>query len=649
MKNSNLKRILSVALVCVMLASTLSLFGCGGGENPNLATPTLESTADSTSAESTSENENTETTALTTDTESETTSAETVAEGKLPYGTVFQDRVTEHTIVYALYSGTAVQSSVDKLIDAFEDKCTVHIASKKENAYNTANPGMTGKKIVVGYLEKDETAMEIYNSLHTPDSYIIKYVNNSLYIIGGSGDSTAEAVDYFISTYLKIIRTKLEFEDGVIRENNEEPRFKNLTIAGNSVDKYVIVYDNTSMGLRYAKEMRSAISAITGRSLNIKKQDMAQSEYEILIGKTNRAESQQVRADYDRPNIYYDVEVVGKKLVCMGEGWHTLAKLVPEFEKHFGSRDLSKTDLTGTVISGNVKNDIDTTDMLDRAENTDIRVFNYNVFGPTYDFVNLTMFTDDYERGMAIADVVLAYYPDVFTTNELFPGHAEYEGINSQLLEYYDLVDSTEEDYDYGFPNDSVSPETMAGYCGVPEQIYIKKSCNFKIIDNGWRYWSKYIDAPDSWHGVHWAVLETEAGQKFIVTAGHYGDGTKDETFAREHQLAIDMAQERSGSTEILPTIAAGDFFSAPNQSSYNYHIVTKGFTNPQLIKDINRNFTIYQATCHKFGKSADSGTQYDFIFHNGGFTPLKFKVLKSKLLNYTSDHYPEVVDLKFS
>lgn len=642
MHKLHFKRFLAILLATITVLASLTMFGCSqkGGAD--------DFTSDSVGPETSSD--------ITSDTGAETTadsSSETTGEQgpNLPYGTLFDEKKTDYTIVHALYSGIASQNAVLALQKALEDNCDVVIEARKENYYNSINPGMTGRKIVVGYVEKDATAMEIYNSLTTPNSYIIKFVDNSLYIIGGSGESTADAVDYFISTYLiKYYTYTLKLEDGIIAERNAPPLLENLTISDNSIEEYVIIHDDSAVGGRRAKELAAMISEKTGVLLKVKPHTEEPVDKEILVGKTNRQESIDARADYDRPGVYYDVKVVGEKLVCMGESWYTLDKIVRVLSEHLDTMNAENSDLDGEILSGDMLDEIDTTDMLNRAEGTDVRVFNYNTYGTIYSYSSYDLFSGEVERGEVIGDIILAYFPDVITTNEFYVNSALYNAAMSRLSDYYVRIDS---EYDVGYPFSGVTGNVGRGN---PEQILIKKSCNFKIIDSGWRYLSEGNGNLVDFHGIHWAVLETQEGKQFIVSVGHYADSSTDPVYAREHQDAIKMAQESSGSSEILPAIAAGDFFSnATSGAAYKYHIETSKFIDPQRIKEINRNITskgivnINQATSHAFGKTKGDGTRIDFIFHNDKFTPLKFKVLKSTELDYTSDHYPECVDLKIN
>jgi len=650
-----MKRIISILLVIIMLSATL--VGCAGGAGQDISTgeQTTETTGETTS--DTTADTTADTSADTSGETSAETSGETSADTEgdvLPVGMIFDTvdnkRKTEHTIVYSLYTGTGTQSAVTVLTNAFEDNCRVNITARKENGYELLNPGMTGKKIVIGKLEKDPVAMEIYNSLNTTKSYIIKFVGDSLYIVGGSGEANLEAVEYFVATYLKkYITTKLFFEEGVIVENNAPAPVPNLTIAGNALDKYTIIHDGSAVGARFARELNTMLSEKTGRDtlLPIKNQKDFSGEYEILVGKTDRAESVAARADYDRPNVYYDVEVVGKKLVCMGEGWYTLGKIVEALGEHFNGMAGETPNLTGKVLSGDMIDEIDNSGMLTMAEGTDVRVLNYNLYGTTYDYDNLRLFSGDTERGEVIADIMLAYYPDVITTNELYLNTALIKAIKGQISDYYIHIDNSA--YDEGFPFEN----STAGGRGNPEQIFIKKD-KFTVVDSGWRYTSEGNGEVVNFHGIHWAVLQTPENKKFIISVGHYADSNYIDTYAREQIAAIEMAQASSGSSETLPAVAAGDFFAGATGSvTYRYYIETCGFIDPQRIVSINRNLNskgepnINQATHHTFGQGEGDGTRIDFILHNDKFTPLKFKVLKSNELNYTSDHYPECVDLK--
>ena len=647
MKNGTSKKILAVILAMITLLAAFSLIGCSNEKSLD-STETPDITVSDTTEGST------ETDAVTEeDTYEETTKEQVV----LPGGVLFDDRKTGHTIVYAKGSSiypdkTAVQEAVVALQNGLKKNCSIDMEAVGENNYAVANPNMTGNKVVVGCVEKDAVSVELYESLYTSSAYIIKFVNNSLYIVGKTGEATAAAVDYFVSTYLiRYYTYTLTLEEGVLFEKNAPPALEELTISSNPFEDYVIVHDGTAIGTKRAKELKTMLADRTGVELAVTAPTAEPTELEILVGKVDRPEVRSIRSDFDRPNVYYDVQVVGEKLVCVGEGWYTLGKIVTALGEYLDALNPDNCDLTGKLVSGDMINEIDTTDMLNRAEGTDVRVFNYNTYGTVYDYTQYALFSGEQERGEVIGDIMVAYYPDIITTNEFYVGKALYNAAMTQLSDYYYLLDTSE--YDVGYPYQSITGNVGRGN---PEQILIRKDSNLTVIDSGWRYFSETDGSVVDFHGVHWAVFQTEAGDKFIITVGHYGDSNTYNGYAREHYAAVEMAQQMSGSSEILPTVIAGDLFS--NQGSgaaYKFLVNTCGFKDPQRIKEINRNITergdvnINQATSHSFGQGRGDGTRIDFILHNEQFTPLKFKVLKSTELNYTSDHYPEVVDLKFT
>ena len=623
-----MKKIIAILLAVFMMAGVM--ISCNNNGDISDESSGVDTTSESTSEEASSQ------TSEESSEESSQTTEDTESDSPL--------KPSDYTIVHALYSGLEAVDATEDLKNAFDKYANTEIPVLKENYYNSLNPGMSGNKVVVGYVEKDVAAMEIYNSLHTPSSYVIKFVGNSLYIIGGSGAATAEAVGIFIDEYLsKYGVLVFEVSDLIAVENNDPPRFPNLTISGTPLENYVIVHDGTLTGEIYAKKLKSVLEARTGITLFLKKAAEEADEYEILVGKTIRSESAYVRSEYGRPNVYYDVRVVDKKLVCMGEGLQTLDALVSAFDEHLKVRDTSQSDLSGSVISSDILDALNEKSMLTRAAETELRVLNYNVFGSTYNYTDYIFFKNNSERGEAIGDLMMSYDPDIITTNELYFNSDIYRAIMKQIGDTYMLIDST---YDDGNPFEN----STSGGRKNPEQIFIKKSCNFTVVDSGWRYLSEGGDKVVTYHGIHWAVLQTESGQKFIVSVGHYGESNSTNVYAVEHQAAIAMAQASSGSSEALPVIAAGDFFSHVDRgAAYMHHTATCGLLDPQKVESINCNDSIRQATCHGFGSTAGNGTRYDFILHSDLLTPLKFKVLKEGALSYTSDHYPVCVDFKFT
>ena len=436
-----------------------------------------------------------------------------------------------------------------------------------------------------------------------------------------------------------------------------EPAEPGITIAGNDISNYTIVHDGTKAAASLAGDLKILIHEACGCRVSVKKYTAAESEYEILIGKTNRAESAEVRGTYDRPNVYYDVKVVGSKLVIMGEGRATLAKLTPELNALIESGSTAAVELADSPISGNIIADADKYSMSERADGTDLRVFHWNFAAPYLD-PNVTkppvVYTDNVTRGEDMADMILQFLPDIITTNEFYASHngntTFFDAVMSQLGEYYVCLDSP---YDKGKPEagaDAIKGKT------INSNIIYRKDIGLEVICSAWRYSTQKTNTSTAnpngyiyYHGSHTAVFSYK-GTKFILSAAHYADSTKSNQWAREQLAAVADAQSAFASP--LPVILTGDLYTSYNQSSsesgYKY-IVSAGYKDAQQTADFIGNKVGIHGTFHKIGERQTNRISEDFVWYTDGIKALAFKVLANKISDDASDHYPVMADLSLN
>ena len=197
-----------------------------------------------------------------------------------------------------------------------------------------------------------------------------------------------------------------------VEETSEAiPEELSISLAGADLSEYIIIHNGSKAASAAARELRAMISKAVGCTLQVKNHTAKETEREILIGKTNRAESAEVRASFTRPNVYYNVCVVGEQLVIMGEGRATLEKLTEELTSYFSTLKKAPTTFEGSIISGDILAEIDKNNisMAERAEGTDLRVFHWNMAAPYLD-PNVTtppvVYTDNVTRGEDIADIL---------------------------------------------------------------------------------------------------------------------------------------------------------------------------------------------------------------------------------------------------
>lgn len=636
-----------ISLILVMIMATACIVSCGDNGTAD------ESSGTDTTEESTANNESSETksdSSETTDSEStEDTDADNPENAEiLP---ILKNSQTSYTILTPDSTYPEIATATNELKCLFStfagETINVKTVSEFKFLYGEA---LSSPKIIIGSIADDPYSVELRYAL-PQNEFAIEFKNNTLYITGKSNSDTMRAWNYFKLTYLYEGMTDLAFEDGFYYESTSD-EVSDVTINGVNISNYKIVHCGSFYSEKYAQLIRSAIYRKTGITLSLTTDSSSETEYEILVGKTNREESAAVRAEYDRPNLYYDIKVVGNKLVIMGEGYKTLEHVTAELEKYLGV--ITKpTNIMGEIVSKDVKAFVDTTPMLDRAEGTDLRVFHYNMAAPLL-WNEYAIFKNDTERGEAIADMVLAYYPDIITTDEIYNSKQTqhhinlYRAVMGELGEYYNVVDPSP--YDDGKPFE----ESVGNFnYGINENIIYKKSLNLTLLGSGWRYGSTKVNGSDALYlGFHSAAFEMTNGTKFIVSAGHYGESGSTNIWAVEHHQNIAALREKLGLDENVPTIITGDMFTTKGRAGYNYH-VNQGFFDSQQNTLAKWNLTARgdviqtHGTFHTVGVRHTSRAAEDFVWYNSAFESLQFKVIASELSDRTSDHYPVLSDLK--
>lgn len=560
---------------------------------------------------------------------------------------IFKDKQSDFTIVLSDASDENVTIAGMNLQKAIETYGSTQIDMCFESVYLALHNGsLEGPKIVIGELSEDETSQEIFSPLEGfYYAYTIKISGDSLYIIGSSSDATVNAINYLIDTYLYKEISSFELEENMQLNVNPEPPIANLTINGNGIGDYNIVYYDSYYAKQAAYTIQQLFSQMTGRTLPVisDSDSSLEQEHEILIGKTNRNESSAISEKYDRPNVYYDIAEVNGKLVIMAEGFSTLKemeeKILPDF---LASLDKNH-DIVGSAVSGDIlisdnANNKNEGNMLTRAEGTEVRIMAWNMGGPgTYGKIDLA------EK---LADTILKNLPDVLGTNEFYdpPSGAyrtTYDTVLREISKYYYEIES-----DNDFPDDTRLTSFVNSRGPRPQKIFIRKDAGIKVIAAGWRYTESEKDV--NYRSYPWAVLETKEGNKFIYTVSHYNDMTSNNVAAIEQLEAVAYAQSQSGCSEPLPTILSGDLWMARGAGAHKY-FTDAGYLDAQIKALVNANNNTNHSTFHTYGVLQPTGRAItDFVMYTPGMTPLMFKVITSREAIDSSDHSPLCVDFKF-
>ena len=624
-----MKKIVTIIIAIFMLLTIL--VACGNNEK------SIETTEITKSAETAAE-----TTAESKETKETEDTLETEPKGPL---SIFKDGKTEFTIVQSDSPADEISQAGAKLRNAFKNATGTPINFYKESAYKTLNGGtINGPKIIIDVLKDDNVSKEIFDSLNGYYyHYTIKASGDSIYIIGTSAEATVNAINYFIDTYLSEKIDLLELEANMIYKFDDEAPLKGLSINGNDISDYTIVYYDSCYAEQTAYKIQEYLIDFAGKKLPVVPDTQSKTELEILVGKTNRNESKAVRAEYDRPNVNYSIVEKNSKLVIMAEGFSTLKameeKIFPDFlESLDKDHNIVGTALSGDILISDNADNVNEGNMLTRANGTDVRIMAWNMGGPgTYGKIDLA------EK---LADTILKNLPDVFGTNEFYdpPSGAyrtTFDAVMREISEYYYEIESEND-----FPNDSRLASFVKSRGPRPQKIFIKKDSGIKVIAAGWRY-TEYQETVN-YRSFPWAVLETKDGDKFIYTVSHYTEMTSSTAAAVEQLITVAYAQAQSGSSTALPTILSGDLWMSRGRGSHQY-FTDRGYMDAQINALVNDNNNKYHSTFHDYGMLQTSRGTTDFIMYSSGMTPLKFKVITSREAMDSSDHYPVCADFKFN
>lgn len=550
--------------------------------------------------------------------------------------TLFSSAGSAYTIVRGERASTEIINAAIHLRESIQEASGVDIPLNDDYMYGV-NGGTVA--IVVG-VTTDERSQELRDSMQYND-YMIRVENNNLYLIGGSDEATVDAVDYFIERYLSQPVESLQLEGNLDMKYIHEYALPGMSIAGNPIASYKIVYDNALYYARQrAEDLCDLIVAKTGVVLEVVADTSAEeSANEILVGITNRAESRQAEAAFAAPNLYYSVTVSGTKLVLANQGVRSGEAAVEALGSFLDGLTQDACNLTSENLNmtGDIIDTLDVHGANIRPNGTDLRVMHSNVLISTRSD-NDNGYSDQ-QRAELLVDTYLVYMPDVITFNEMIPGRNINAIIRSLLSEYYTF---TEAEYLNLFPDpssDQMDDNLKNRRYSTP--IAYSKTAGLTEIDSGFSYLSDMI----SYHGVAWTVFENEDGNRFLVASAHFSENRDIDdnwitTFAEDTITIINQAREEYGD---LPVIANGDWFFWQNTAPYRY-IIESGFLDASE-EAVNR-YSDGIGTYHTIGVGSTDRVEEDMSF----FNPTWLQALAHKNLVdfYTvngSDHYPVLAD----
>lgn len=215
--------------------------------------------------------------------------------------------------------------------------------------------GTDAYEILVGDTNREETAKaKTYLKNKTGrryDDYIIATIGKKIVIYSQSVDKLQTAAEYFAANFLK----KEGIDGGIEYVCEAAGEYTEATVNGTLAGLFTIVrpsYNFSYLAQAEINNMVDELLKVSGYKLEVKKDgDFAESEYEIVVGDTNRGDT----AATTNPDEYI-IKINGKKIYLNGGSPHAVAMAVSEFakliEKGNVEDSMSVTGSYSTTISG---------------------------------------------------------------------------------------------------------------------------------------------------------------------------------------------------------------------------------------------------------------------------------------------------------
>ncbi len=174
----------------------------------------------------------------------------------------------------------------------------------------------TAKEILVGKTNRVETT-NVLAQIKAKD-FAIAFENERIVITAGTDSGVADAVNYFIENYINAADKKIVFNEHHLDVIAYQYPMGSISIAGTPITEYKIVYPKAGDLVTYytALAISDYLYDNAGVQLEVIDDSKAEGQYEILLGNTNRAQS---NIGIDLGTDKYSLSVNGTKIVLQGD------------------------------------------------------------------------------------------------------------------------------------------------------------------------------------------------------------------------------------------------------------------------------------------------------------------------------------------
>lgn len=529
--------------------------------------------------------------------------------------TFIRDGKSEYSIVYDASdprAGVYLSACYD-LVQAVKANAGVDLPLYAGNTGQAASTG--GKEILVGLTDRSESvgaAKEL-----RADDYVIRVMGDKLVILGGSPDMTAKAVERFTALYFSAPQTSLILESDYLYVEKGSYALESVSIGDGELKDYSIVYgENGEVSAAFLQER---IRELYGYSLPLTSDRADPSDKEILVGATNRSES-----ELSLPDGEYAVRQSGGRIVIAGGDANLVGAGVNAFVSGALSGGQGSISLDGLSLSGKI------------GTGAALKLFDLNV--------TLSGYAENavVSRYPRLYRQIEQYAPDVICLQEV-SGITWYDCITKGIGDTPALTDK----YVFvGTPRNGSKPDYGAGLTGAYNAILYDRTL-FKEEESGTFWLSETPDIPSvGWDGrtravCTWVRLTHLASGKTFAVMNTQPDSYGGKAPANGMALITQVAASFD-----CPVFLCGDFTAGASGSVYKT-ASSAGFLDSAAIANVCDNAG---GTVNAYGSAKDDDPATDFIMTRQGYSVVRSYRRITDLVDegYVSSHWAIMAEIGF-
>lgn len=546
------------------------------------------------------------------------TSAEIAEELK-----IVENGASRFTIIYPDEPDTELFRAVRSLADSIKEATGVTIKTNSDFIRPGGTHDSEAYEILIGQTNYDETAAVLKDIRFR--EYAIVQSGNKIVITAHSVDTTIRAINYYCKNLIKnnlktdeAGNTSLVFTPYTFIS---KPAITSLTIAGNELRDYKIVYAKQEAGYDGAAELlRELIGERYGYMLDVVADTQSEAtDKEILIGPTNRSQSAAFMTAHPCLTLEYALGITDGRLLITGKPYSCL-----QAASRFSAIYLNGVSDTVALTEGEVFADsLRGKKSAPLAEGADVRIMTANILAEMESWGGKTPVARRAEIFAAVLDV---YQPDVV-------------GVQEVTSAWYRLLPNYVGDK-YKF----LHPTTSTGFTNYSSLLYDKTK--YDVIDSGVEYFS--TEGPNNIRLVTYAVFSSKTSDiKFCVFNSHWCWDSPEHA----HKQAAEEADliKRVTAQYPYPYFCTADYNTRQETENYNYFLGLTGAVDAKYAaRDAGKLLNV-AGGCGELGSPrGESGNSIDHIFMSASIEARAFATVTYNQTYDLSDHSPKYVDAKF-